>query len=164
MEIYIFYIFPLILPLKSIWFQAAWCLLCYVRLPSKTRVRSLCIFFFFQYLFLTVINSRLKVCSHIVWTLFVLAILCRTSSQCLSAAPPPTPPFKPKTLLDAGQPFPHLPTNPGPFPCLLFLFIPLSAPPPSPASSLCYEVALRMPGVRHVTMVRVTACRVCTHL
>lgn len=97
--------------------------------PAKQESAHFAYFFFFQYLFLTVINSRLKVCSHIVWTLFVLAILCRTSSQCLSAAPPPTPPFKPKTLLDAGQPFPHLPTNPGPFPCLLFLFIPLSAPP-----------------------------------
>lgn len=131
--------------------------------PAKQESAHFAYFFFFQYLFLTVINSRLKVCSHIVWTLFVLAILCRTSSQCLSAAPPPTPPFKPKTLLDAGQPFPHPPTHQPRALSLPPLPVYSSLCPP-PASSLCYEVALRMPGVRHVTMVRVTACRVCTHL
>lgn len=117
----------------SIWLQVVWFLsvvLCQVALPAKQGMTLLTLHtFFFKYLLLTVINSRSKVCSHIVWTLFVLESLCRTAPVLL---PPPSTPFNPKTPLDAGQPFPPPTRQPRA----------LSLPPLPVYSSLCFLAVL----------------------
>lgn len=63
------------------------------------------------------------------WTcsMFVLEKLstCRTSAECLTPTPNLFSPQAKDTAVP-GQPFPHIPINSSPFPCLLFLFISLS--------------------------------------
>lgn len=129
----------------SIWLQVVWFLsvvLCQVALPAKQGMTLLTLHTFF----LNTCSSRWLIAGQkFALILFGPCLFWKVFAelpQCSCPHPPPPSTQRHRSMQDS--PSPLLPANPGPFPCLLFLFIPLSA------SSPCYEVALRMAGVRAI--------------